>query len=101
MTFICEEAVCSALATKLPSTKIPSSWHVGKCADELATVGLARSLGITVDEPGHAEVENTRPAVFVDQDIGRLEVAMDQPPFGARAAPQRRFGQDLEASATR
>jgi hypothetical protein len=55
--------------------------HVGERADDLA---LARLLDAwqprRLDVLGEAEVEHLHAAVGADHDIGRLEVAMDDPP---------------------
>ncbi len=52
--------------------------HVGHGADELADVGPdRRHLDVGVRRPGHAEVEDLRLAVLVDQDVVRLEVPVN------------------------
>ena len=51
--------------------------HVGERADELPDVGLQRRLRVAVGDARHAEVEDLRLPGFVDQDVARLQVAVD------------------------
>ena len=51
--------------------------HVGQRADQLAELGLPRRVGVAVGETRDAEVEDLRLTRLVDQDVARLEVAMD------------------------
>ena len=51
--------------------------HVGERPDHLADFGAGGRVQVRVGGPGHAEVEDFGLARFVHQDVGRLEVAVD------------------------
>ena len=51
--------------------------HVGQRPDQLTDVGLQRRVRVGVGEPRHAEIEDVGLARFVHQDVGGLEIAMD------------------------
>ena len=53
--------------------------HVSERADNLPDIRLPRRLRVTVGEPGDAEVQNLRLAVFADQNVRRFQITMDQP----------------------
>ena len=58
--------------------------HVQRRADHLGEAGEQRLVGqLLPDRLGHAEVDHLRPpaspSCSVDQDVGRLEVAVDDP----------------------
>ena len=48
---------------------MPTSWP---------DIGLQRRLRVAVGDARHAEVEDLRLAGLVDEDVARLEIAMDQ-----------------------
>ncbi len=51
--------------------------HVMGCADDLRLAGQIRAATFAAHDLGDAEVGNFHPALFVEQDILRFDVAMD------------------------
>ena len=70
--------------------------HVLERADDRAELGVQRLVGQPrAGRLGHAEVDDLRDRLAVvqgDQDVGRLEVAVDDRPSGGRAARPGRPG---------
>ena len=54
--------------------------HVGDGAHELAHVGMyGGGLNVGVGGAGHAKIENLGLTLFGDEDIARLQIAMNDP----------------------
>jgi hypothetical protein len=64
--------------------------YSGVIARTSCRVTARPAAAVGVDQLGDAEVEQVHAAVARDEDVGGLEVAVDDQVAGARAAPRRR-----------
>jgi hypothetical protein len=72
--------------------------HVGQRAYELSELGVHRPMRVVVDDAREPEVQHLRTPVAIDNDVARLEIAMNDAALMGVMNRVAHLGDELESS---